>query len=212
MLTEGEEWKALHRLYESIGADPTYIGIEIRSIYGEGNFSLKKWQRFIEYMHEKQVLVYFVVDREGQAEAEAKRLLEKPRISTGRGLLKIIPSTDRICIWNGSFEEANFTDEEIVYALSLQHVSTTVQGVSSLRNGNKGLISALGKSLGVEIDKPKLGEDLVDALIHWRRENRNADKRPVEIFVSESAQLIVLNHLPNDPELRDENRKTGLLG
>lgn len=212
VLTEGEEWKAIYRLYESIGADPASVGIEIQPIYGEGNFSLQKWQRFIEYLHEKQVLVYFVLDREGQVESEAKRLLEKSRLSKGKGLLNIVPSKDRICIWETSFEEVNFTDDEIVEALRAQNVCTNVAVVASLRNQKQGLISALGKSLGVDIDKPQLCEDLVGALILWRRNNPNRNKRPVEQFVRESAELIVTNHLPTDPQLRHENRRTGLLG
>lgn len=212
VLTEGEEWKGIYRLYESIGVDPTFTGIEIRSIGGEGNFSLQKWQHFIEYMHEKQVLVYFVVDREGRAEAQAKKLLEQQRGWKGKGLLKVIPSEDRIRIWDHSFEEDNFTDEEIIAALSLQKIHTTAHQAASFRKRKKGLISALGENIGTDINKPKLCIDLVEALIKWRRKNLNAPKRPVEKFIRESAELIVLNHLPNDPELRELNRKTGLLG
>lgn len=212
VLTEGEEWRAIHRLYASIGVDPDFAGIELRSIDGEGNFSLQKWQRFIEYMHERQVLVYFIVDREGQVESEAKRLLEKPRATKGKGLLKIMPSSDRICIWNGSFEEDNFTNEEIVFALNQQNVPATVQQIESFRRGKKGLISAFGKHTSSEIDKPKLCVDLVESLIQFRYQNPSAIMRPVEKFIRESAELIVLNHLPHDPELREANRKTGLLG
>jgi len=54
IFTEGEEWKAVKKLFTFYDFDPELLGIEFRSISGTGNFSLANWQGFIEYMHEKQ--------------------------------------------------------------------------------------------------------------------------------------------------------------
>jgi hypothetical protein len=212
IFTEGEEWRALGRLYEAIGAHPSYSGIEFRSLGGIGEFSLSNWQAFIEYMHEKQTIVYFVVDREGRAASEARRLLKKQRRFVHPTLKKVIPSEDRLCLWSSSFEEANFSDEEIANAFGLQGMDCSPEAVTVSRGSRTGLIKRVAKNLGVEIDKRKLVVDLVDLLISWRQFHPNDPRRPIEGFVYESAQLIILNHQPTEPDSRNENYKTGLLG
>ncbi len=212
IFTEGEEWPALYRLYEEVGVHPAYSGIEFRSLGGSGEFSVANWQTFIEYMHEKQIIVYFVVDKEGKAENQANRLSKAPRRFRHHILKEVIPSKDRICLWSSSFEEANFSDEEIVSAFSLQGKNCSVEAVNASRSSGVGLIKAVGKKLGLEIDKRQLVVDLIDMLILWRRAHPNEPRRPVEDFVYESAQLIMLNHQPIDPESRKENYETGLLG
>ncbi len=212
VFTEGAEWMALSLLYQVVGAAPEYTGIEFRSLDGNGNFSIANWQCFIEYMHEKQVIIYFVVDREGRAEKEARRLLDRKRLFKFDGLEKVIPSEDRLCVWDTSFEEANFTDDEIAQALRLQGVSISPNDVALAHGATKGLISAVAEKLNVKIDKMKLSQDLVASFIEWRDANPDAPERAVEAFVRKSAQLIVLNHLPSDPESRSENLKSGLLG
>src|SRR6185436_17655481 len=97
---------------------PDFAGIEFRSISGSGNFTLTNWQAFIEYMHEKQVLIFFLLDNEGQTEKTATRLLKQKRRFAAEGLERVIPANNRIQIWASSFEEANFTDLEIAGALT----------------------------------------------------------------------------------------------
>jgi hypothetical protein len=95
IFTEGEEWRALKRLYEFYGYSPDLLGIELRSLRGEGNFSLANWQCFIEYMHKKQTLVYFAVDREGRTSTEARKLFKSKRRFQFDGLVKVLPRKDR---------------------------------------------------------------------------------------------------------------------
>src|SRR5438876_9367933 len=87
-----------------------------RSAWRE-EFSLANWQMFIESMHEKQVLLYFFVDREGSAVKEAARFSGKKRRSPFDRLEIVIPP-ERIHVWATSYEEANFTDGEIARALA----------------------------------------------------------------------------------------------
>ena len=137
VLTEGEEWKAIAKLYTYCGYVPELLGIEFRSISGHGNFSLANWQCFIEYMHEKQTLVYFLLDNEGRSSKEAKRLLNKKRLFSFSGLEKVIPSRDRIRVWSHSFEESNFSNAEIKRALSCQGVEVSSQQVADIRIGEE---------------------------------------------------------------------------
>ncbi|MBI5416362.1 hypothetical protein HZA55_00205 [Candidatus Poribacteria bacterium] len=73
---------------------------------------------FIEYMHEKQVFIYFLLDKEGRTSSEAEKLLKAKRRFDFQGLTNVIPDRDRIIIWGSSFEEENFTDYEIQPSLS----------------------------------------------------------------------------------------------
>ncbi len=215
VFTEGEEWKAVEKLYSYYGYSPELLGIECRSISGEGNFSLANWQCFIEYMHEKQILVYFLLDNEGRTVKEAKRLLNKKRTFSFPGLERVIPSRDRIRVWPQSFEESNFTDAQIKRALARQEIRMSSQEVSAVRaeSRTKGLINALSYKLGTPVNKPRLDIDLADDLILRRRKRPDVKSlRPIERFVKQSAHSILLNHQPTGQEHRRLNIETGFLG
>jgi hypothetical protein len=215
ILTEGEEWKAVRKLYSYYGYDPELLGMEFRSISGEGNFSLANWQYFIEYMHEKGVLVYFLLDKEGRTVNEAKRLLKRQRTFAFPGLKKVIPAKDRIRIWAQSFEESNFTDAEIKRALARQGIQVTSRQVADVRTAarKKGLINALLAKLEVFVDKPRLDVDLADELISQRQKRPKVKFiRPIEKFIKRSGDLIMLNHQPAGQDVQRLNMETGLLG
>ena len=214
ILTEGMEHQALGALYEEVGAPPAQLGIEFRSLGGEGNFSLSNWQFFTEYMHEKQILVYFVLDGEGRTAQEARRLLSAKRRFSSPGLKKIIPAKDRIEIWGTSFEEANFTDGQISKALAVQGIRVSYQKIGAVRRRQRGkaLINDLASEVGANIDKARLTQDLASLLITEIRSGRKRSPTLLEEFVERSARLIMLNHQPVCPDSRSRNRATGLLG
>lgn len=215
IFTEGNEWSTLSKLYDYYGYNSDFLGIEFRSISGEGNFKLANWQCFIEYMHEKQVLIYFVLDNEGIVGKQAQRLLKTQRAFYVPGLTKVIPAHDRIKIWSKSFEESNFTDAEIARAVNQQGICVTRRQVSTVRAKaeEKGFINRLKHSVEVNIDKPRLGIDLVTRLIA-RRQARPGVKclRPAEFFVQKSGELILLNNQPTGRPARERSIATGLLG
>jgi hypothetical protein len=216
ILTEGEEWRAIQKLYASYGYDPELLGIEFRSISGEGNFTLANWQCFIEYMHEKQVLIYFLLDREGHTVNQAKRLLNRKRTFSFPGLKKVVPSRDRIRVWAQSFEESNFTDAQIRRALARQHIRVSSRDIKTVRTAagrTKGLVSALSDKLQMPVDKPRLDVDLADEFISQRQKRPNVRHlRPIEKFIERSGHLIMLNHQPSGQDIRRVNMATGLLG
>lgn len=166
-------------------------------------------------MHERQTLVYFLLDNEGRSSKEARKLLKKKRRFYFSGLEKVIPSRDRIRVWPQSFEESNFSDAEIKRALARQGVRLSSQKVADTRTGErrKGLVEALLDELKTTIDKPQLNVDLMEDLISRRRKRPNVKSlRPIEKFVERSGSLIMLNHQPADQEMQRLNRETGLLG
>jgi len=213
VLTEGDEWRSLERLFLEHGVEAASAGVEFRSIVGVGNFSLANWQMFIEYMHEKQVLLYFFVDREGSAVKEAARFSGKKRRSPFEGLEIVIPP-ERIHVWATSYEEANFTDGEIVRALAKQGITFSRGRVARLRHRKDrscGLAKAIAKT-GVAFDKGRLSVDLAEELIRSRQRRPNMPPRPVEASLDEAARHILLNHQPSNLMSQVANYKTGLLG
>lgn len=217
IFTEGAEWQALGELYRHHGVAPELAGIELRSLAGEGNFKLANWQCFVEYMHEKQVLVYFVLDNEGHTAREAERLLGAKRRFEFEGLTKVVPTSNRIRVWQSCFEGANFTSWEIIRALKVQGVAFSASEVRRIRRDparRRGLIEEIRAASGQAIDKAKLARDLVSGLIDLRRRRgRPVFKlRPVELFVRRTGRLIARNHLPSTETGRRRNFETGLLG
>jgi hypothetical protein len=143
IFTEGEEWRAVRCVFLRLGLNPDLMGVEMRSIWGEGNFTKDKWRFFLEYMHEKQVLVYFALDKEGKTVQQQQSLEKEVRLFQVNGLAKVLPA-HRVVIWDGSFEEANFSDAEIARALSLQEVHVSRQRITAFRHSvsrRRGLIS-----------------------------------------------------------------------
>jgi hypothetical protein len=100
IFTEGEEWRALDVLFRARGFDPAVLGIEFRSIFGIGNFNFHHWQAFLEYMHEKQVLVFFAIDAERpDLQQQIEKFTTTARLSRVEGLTKVLPTRERIRTW-----------------------------------------------------------------------------------------------------------------
>jgi hypothetical protein len=173
-------------------------------------------------MHEKQVLIYFILDNEGHTAKEAKKLLKAKRKFNFMGLRKVIPRRDRIKIWgtrkkSSSFEEANFTDSEIAMAINMQaKKSIRAKDIGIIRNDltrGKALIKAVEEKFKFKLNKIQLNVDLIELLIRKRQSNPNIKhKRPVEDFILKSGELILLNHQPTGKEHQKINIETGLLG
>jgi hypothetical protein len=214
IITEGEEWQALDALFRAAGLNPDLLGIEFRHTAGEGNFTVEKWQAFVEYMHERQVLVYFVLDHEGHAAAQAEKFLQQHRLFRFPYLQKAIPAEDRIKLWNTSFEEANFTDVEIARALQTQGIQLLPRAIRAVRRASrrKGLIAALADAHDLSIKKGILALDLANLLIARRSQNPKRLLRPAEEFVRATGRLVWTNHQPATSAAKETGLKSGYLG
>lgn len=223
IFTEGNEWKAISKLFEFYKFSPNLLGVEFRSISGEGNFSLSNWQCFIEYMHEKNILIYFILDNEGHVANEAKKLLNAKRKFKFPGLEKVIPTKDRIKIWgkgkkNTSFEEINFTDSEIATVINkqLKNINIKSKEIRKIRNNSlrrKGLIEEIKIKFNIQLDKPQLDIDLVDNLIKKRKLKPNVkSKKPIEKLVLKIGKKVLLTHQPTGKYHQNKIFKTGLMG
>jgi len=223
VFTEGKEWKAISKLFELYNFNPNLLGVEFRSISGEGNFSLSNWQCFIEYMHEKNILIYFILDNEGHVANEARKLLNAKRKFEFPGLEDVIPTKDRIKIWgkrkkNASFEEVNFTDFEIARAINkqLKNINIKSKEIRKIRNNlfrRKGLIEEIKIKFNIKLNKPQLDMNLVENLIKKRKLKPNVkNKRPLEKVVLKIGKKVLLSHQPTSKYHQNKLFKTGLMG
>jgi hypothetical protein len=152
IFTEGEEWEAIKKLFEFYGYDPSLLGIEFKPMNGKfGMLRVKgqrrnadntvAWKFLVEYLHEKQTIVYFLIDNENNNLEVARRLLNQKRTFRFHNLTLTIPSQDRLIIWgkrkrNSSFEEVNFTNADIVKAVNKQVTNKIIsKDVESIRTG-----------------------------------------------------------------------------
>lgn len=233
IFTEGEEWKAIKKLFEFYGFDPTLLGIEFKPMNGKfGMLRVKgqirmadntvAWKFLVEYLHEKQTLVYFLIDNENNNLEVARRLLKQKRTFRFHNLTLTIPSQDRLIIWgsrkkNSSFEEANFTDADITKAINKQvHNKISTKDIESLRNDQlrkQGLIEAIESKFKIKLNKPQLDIELVMTLIEKRKARSNSKQRtPLENFIFKAGKLILRNHQPTGKDHQKRNLETGLLG
>lgn len=213
VFTEGDEWKAIEILFRARGFDPKVLGIEFRSIHSIGNFNFHHWRAFLEYMQEKQVLVYFAIDSERKdLQLQIEKFITTPRLTRIEGLKKVVPTRERICVWDKSFEESNFTDEEIAAAFTRLGRQLTTEEVGRERvdpHRTKGLAKALLETHG-PLSKPELDIELVAQLL--ARTDMRKELRPVEAFVGDAGQAIALNHQPSHADTIAFNRRSGFLG
>jgi hypothetical protein len=215
IFTEGEEWRAVRCIFLRLGLNPDLMGVEMRSIAGEGNFTKDKWRFFLEYMHEKQVFVFFALDREGKTVDQQRSLERAVRHFRASGLDKVLPQ-DRVVIWDGSFEEANFSDREIAIALSLQGTRVSRQQIAAQRRSGarrKGLIAHLVGLVDARLDKGQLAADLAERMkLLGFEAPEDARMTQLERFVQSAALLILRNHPPTTIDSIERNRQTRLLG
>ncbi|MBT4384121.1 hypothetical protein HOD30_00040 [Candidatus Peregrinibacteria bacterium] len=221
IFTEGQEWKAISKLFAFMGYSPKLLGIEFRAL-GSDKLKYEKWIQFIEYMHEKQTYMFFLIDDENNArQARNKFKTKKNRINEHPHLKRTLDPL-RIKIWgakkkNSSFEEANFTNTEIVEAIKRQNKSNkiTVKQVRDVRKNTsrkKGLIEAIVGRYGLKIRKEKLPEVLVDILIKKRTKRGGKRKTELEKIVCEIGQLVMFNHQPKGRDHQVQNFRTGFMG
>lgn len=233
IFTEGEEWEAIKKLYEFYGYDPNLLGIEFKPLNGKfGMLRVKgqrraadntvAWKFLVEYLHEKQTLVYFLVDNENNNLEVARRLLKQKRTFRFYNLTLTIPSQDRLIIWgrrkrNSSFEEANFTNADIAKAINKKvRNKITSNDVESIRKDSfrkQGLIAAIESKFKIKLNKPQLDIELVMTLIEKRKARPNSkQKTPLENFILKAGKLILRNYQPTGKDHQKRNFETGLLG
>jgi hypothetical protein len=204
LLVEGEsEYRQIPRIAkELLGYRMEQVGIRIEMLTGIGE--AKKVERLIDHYHYRQTIVYLILDNENNARNRRKRLLEarsKYRDVPGR-----ITKPEYVFLWEKCFEFDNFSDEEIVGAM------TTVAGArytftptevaqARVRFGREKdpLSSLYLRKVGYGLNKSNLIEALVQMMLDNPQAEFDAEGRPVRPITGkiwEVIQLAARNYQP----------------
>jgi hypothetical protein len=204
------------------------FGIEIISIDGIGNFTGKKTsdkygalKEFIDYHHDKQTIVFIVLDDEGRASEVKERLLNaKSKYFSGRYVTK----AEYIHLWEKkTIEFTNFTTEEIAKAMTKCGGNRYEFQIPEIANcekesenkKNDALSELFNKKLDRELQKTKLLEILFDFITSNPGKEFDQDgnaKRPVVKMIKKILELANMNHQPTTKELWKKNQETGFYG
>jgi hypothetical protein len=117
LVVEGDgEYKLFPELAEKIfhSAFPR-VGIEIRKLRGIGDF--KNLPKYIDANHDKQALVFVVLDNENNADKIKDSMIKTPSEFFPK---RTITRDEYVYLWNHSIEVDNFTFAEIARVLTEQ--------------------------------------------------------------------------------------------
>ncbi|HJP90901.1 MAG TPA: hypothetical protein VJ875_03035 [Pyrinomonadaceae bacterium] len=178
LVVEGHgEAEQFPRFAENIlGASFSRLEIEVTNLEGIGAFTGSKkndkygaLERFIDFNHHNETLVFIILDNEGRA-AEIKRsLVQKQSRYFGK---RTVTREEYIFLWESSVEFANFTNEEIATVLTkLSESNYTFQAfeIEACRRSRRGnplrdLINT--KTEGrYDLDKRELLRKLFDTMV-----------------------------------------------
>ena len=187
---------------ELLGCPLERVGIQVESLIGIGE--AKKLERLIDHYHYRQTIVYLMLDNENKAKRWRNRLLRaKSKFPDVPGT---ITKSEYVFVWEKSFEFDNFSDDEIAAAMTKvagKRYEFTAGEVAQARakfGQQRDRLSGLYKQrLGYDLNKPRLAETLVQAMLDNPAGEFNAEgmpKRPITAKVWEIIQLAAKNYQP----------------
>lgn len=223
LMVEGEtEVDQIPRLMELFWEfSPSRAGIEIHNLKGVANFTGNPkrersglLRRFIDDYHNRQTMVYIVLDNEGGAEHIKRELIASRSLYFAN---RFVTTEQLIHIWQLNYEFDNFTDTEIARAMTdlATNNQFTQREVRTARdNFSKG--NTLGKlfeeKTGARLLKRELSAKLTDILIEEADLIRAVPQRPIIDQLSIVLKLAGTNHQPTSGEGWERNQKSGFWG
>jgi hypothetical protein len=214
LVVEGEsETDQVPRLMEYFcGVSPSRVGIEIVNLKGISNFSTLK--RYIDDYHNRQTIVYILLDNEGGAAFTKRDFLESESTYFKK---RTVTDEKYIHIWNLTYEFDNFTNKEIARAMSVlaPNTSFTESEVEQARQGSnpgsalKHLFKAKTAS---PLSKRCLNEELTSLLITETETSGILPERPILDQLHKITGLAATNHQPTSGEVWEINQQSGYFG
>ncbi len=202
------------------------LGIEVVNIQGVGGFTGKKrvdrygaLEKFIDAYHNRQTIVFLVLDKEGRVLQIKKRLSKQPSKYYPK---RTVTKDEYIHVWNKNIEFDNFNHNEIAQAMTelceQRYVFKTKEIADcEERFDAKGgdLLSMLFKEkVGYDLSKPKLLQVLFDPILSKSEnefENGKA-KRSVVQIIHKIIELAAKNYQPVTLETWKKNQESGYFG
>lgn len=224
LVVEGDgEFVQIPTLVEHLYGFPlSTVEIELVNLRGIGNFTGRKrdrfgaLSRFIDAFHDRQTIVYVLLDNEGGAEQIRARLIEADsKYSPYRKITK----PEYLHIWDRNIEFDNFTNIEIADELSSlascvhSFVAAEVEVCrSSFGQEGHNLERLYSDKVDQDLDKAALLGNLF-SLIRTTPTLSGADTaRPVVQVLRKVVELAALNHQPTSSEDWNKNQQSGYVG
>ena len=228
LIVEGEsEAEQIPRLIEHFWRHgPSKAGIEILNLRGISKFSgshkkaekpnrgTSPLKRFIDDHHNRQTIIYILLDNEGGAAFVKKELSHAASEYFGS---RAVTNDEYIHIWNRTYEFDNFSDKEIASAMSVlapNALFTEPEVEQARQDSNPGsalkrLFEAKTASL---LSKRSLNDELTSLLFAEAEASGILPQRPILDQLQKIIELAARNHQPTSGEAWKSNQQSGHLG
>ncbi len=223
----GEE-EQLPRLSEELfGCSFPNLGIEVRNLRGIGGFTGEihsnrygALEKFIDYFHDKETIIFIVLDNEGQAKKVSAKLLEATSKSHPK---RRITKTEYLKIWEKTVEFDNFSDIEIAQAMTevcKNHYKFGEAEICESRNRWRSkktdYLSMLFKEKILhDLNKRELLGKLFDFIIDNGKKEFSANGEPIRPIckvIKQILNLAISNHQPSRLDSWKKNQESGYFG
>lgn len=224
----GEEEQFPRLSKKLFGYSFSKLGIEVVNIRGVAGFTGRKGldqygalEKFIDYYHNRQTIVFIVLDNEGRAENIKNKLINAPSKYYPN---RFVTKSEYIHLWEKkTIEFENFSSEEIAYAMSKINTGKYVFTPVDIDNCQQQLkkkaadhLSRLYKEkTGYDLSKPELLKVLSDIIIENGEnefDNNEIPLRPISKLIHRIIELASMNHQPTCFDTWKKNQGSGYLG
>jgi hypothetical protein len=222
----GEEEQFPRLAEEVFGISFPKAEIEVRNLNGIGNFTGDKkkdkygaLEKFIDFNHDRQTIVFVVLDDEGGAVAVKQKLINKDSEYHKK---RKVTRDEYISIWNGSIEFANFSNGEIADALTemcekeYTFQPSEIEPLRKITKGNPLKDFFNQRTEGkYDLKKRELLKRLCDPIVSASKaefEEKKMGEKPLIRVLNKVLRLANRNFQPQSREAWTENQDTGLFG
>jgi len=228
LVVEGEsEAEQIPRLIEyRWGHGPSKAGIEILNLKGISKFAgnYKKTgkpnregsplKRLIDDYHNRQTMVYVLLDNEGGAAFVRKELHDAASEYFGK---RAVTKEEYIHLWNINYEFDNFGNREIASAMSVlaPNALFTEREVEQARQDpypGSALKRLFENKTGCPLSKRSLNKELTSLLIAEAEASGILPQKPIIDQLHKIIQLAATNHQPTSGETWEANQQSGYFG
>src|SRR6266436_4116957 len=211
---------------EIFGLPFSHVEIEVRNLEGIGGFTGDKrrdkygaLEKFIDFNHHRQSIVFVVLDNEGRAATVKNSLVKKQSEHFPK---RKVTRDEYVVVWNACIEFENFTDDEIALALTElcnREYPFTATEIATCRASGKG--NPLkdffnSKTEGkYELKKRELLKKLFDGILSLSGpefEAKKMEERPVLKLIRRLLNLAAMNYQAQSREAWEANQQSGLYG
>jgi len=223
---EGEERQFPRLAKELLNISFPVLSIEVVNLRGVGNFTGRKGidkygalEKFIDYYHSRQTIVFVILDNEGRVPSIKQKLVNTQSKFYPK---RYVTKDDYIYVWNKNMEFDNFNTSELAEAmtnLSENRYNFTSKEVERCMHSfgveNNPLGRLFEEKCNYKLEKPKLLELLFSFVISNSNNEFDDKKNPKREIVRVLLRIIELaskNYQPATKEIWEKNQESGWFG